>query len=850
MTAQPETLYGADDLTHLEGLDAVRKRPGMYIGSTDSRGVGHLVNEILDNSTDEGVAGHATRVDVILHADGSVQVDDDGRGIPTDVHAKSGISGVELVLTRLHAGGKFGGSGYKTSGGLHGVGASAVNALSRRFDVTVRRGGKIHSMSFRHGVPGVFDGDGPDAPFAPGPGLRIVGAMKRGQRTGTSIRWWHDPRYFETGARLDTEAVRLKLRNTAFLVPGVAYLLRDETGDEVVKEDFHFPNGLTDMVEYLAPAGDRPVSGTLLVTGEGTYRENAADANGVMQSNVQRRAEVEVAFRWGTGYERTVECFTNTIRNAHGGTHRKGFERALARTLAEAARNTRGLLRPKEDAPTLDDVLEGMTAVVHVRIPEPQFTSQTKDELSTAGITKVLQGLVEQHLKAWLEDRRTKAEARTVLQKIVDAARVRLTQKQQKDAARRKTALEGASMPAKLVDCRATGVDRSELFIVEGDSALGCFTGDTMVALASGQSRSFADLAADWERGVSHVGYTTNKAGRVAIAPLVAPRVTKRNAPLVRVTLDNGESVRCTPDHLFRLRDGSYRRADALAPGDSLMPLYRSVSSKAEGHNLEGYERVWMNDRQEWVYTQVVSVEALNETADVYDLTVEGYHNFALDAGVFVHNSARMARVAEYQALLPIRGKILNVQKANLQQVLDNAECASIVQVLGSGSGRTFDLSALRYGRVLIMADADVDGAHIRTLLITLFARYMRPLIEAGRLFAAMPPLHKITTKGRYPQTIYTYTQAEMEATVRKLERAGKQVVTPVPRFKGLGEMDADELWETTMNPATRAVRRITLDDVEAAERILELLMGEKVEPRRNWLIDSADRVDREAIDA
>ncbi|MEU1645097.1 DNA gyrase/topoisomerase IV subunit B [Micromonospora zamorensis] len=685
MTAEPDTLYGADDLTHLEGLDAVRKRPGMYIGSTDSRGVGHLVNEILDNSTDEGVAGHASTVEVILHADGSVQVDDDGRGIPTDVHAKSGISGVELVLTRLHAGGKFGGSGYKTSGGLHGVGASAVNALSRRFDVTVRRAGKIHAMSFRHGVPGIFDGDGPDAPFTAGPGLQVVGAVKRGQRTGTSIRWWHDARYFETGAALDVEAVRTKLRNTAFLVPGVTYLLRNLTGEAPAEERFHYPNGLSDMVEFLAPAGDRPVSGTLLVNGEGTYRENAADANGVMQSNVQRRAEVEVAFRWGTGYERTVECFTNTIRNAHGGTHRKGFERALVRSLADAIRNTRGLLKAKEEPPTLDDVLEGMTAVVHVRIPEPQFTSQTKDELSTTGITKVIQTQVDAHVKAWLEDRRTKAEARTVLQKIVDAARVRLTQKQQKDAARRKTALEGASMPPKLVDCRATGIDRSELFIVEGDSALG---------------------------------------------------------------------------------------------------------------------------------------------------------------------TSRMARSSEYQALLPIRGKILNVQKANLQQVLDNAECAAIVQVLGAGSGRTFDLSALRYGRVLIMADADVDGAHIRTLLITLFARYMRPLIEAGRLYAAMPPLHKITTKGRSPQTVYTYTQAEMETTVRKLEKAGKQIVTPIPRFKGLGEMDADELWDTTMNPATRAVRRITLDDVDAAERILELLMGEKVEPRRNWLIDSADRVDRDAIDA
>ncbi|GAA0510848.1 hypothetical protein Ade02nite_45750 [Paractinoplanes deccanensis] len=1169
MTA--EILYGADDLTHLEGLDAVRKRPGMYIGSTDSRGVNHLANEIIDNATDEGVAGHATKVAVSLYADGSVQVEDDGRGIPTDVNAKSGLNGVELVMTRLHAGGKFGGAGYKTSGGLHGVGASAVNALSLRFDVQVKRDGKVHEISFQRGVPGVFDGPGPQAKFHPESGLRVVRRMKRGEPSGTTIRYWYDARYFETGAGLDVESVRAKLRNTAFLVPGVMYTLRDETAEEPTTETFHFPRGLTDMVEFLTHAGDKPVSGVLLVNGEGTYKENAADANGVMQSNVERRAEVEIAFRWGTGYERTVECFTNTIRNMHGGTHRKGFERALVRALGEAIRNTRGLLKPKEDVPVLDDMLEGMTAVIHVRVPEPQFTSQTKDELSTAGVTRTVQNLVEAHVKEWIDGRKTKAEARTVLQKIVDAARVRLTQKQQKDAARRKTALEGASMPPKLVDCRATGIAQSELFIVEGDSALGCFTGDTLVALASGKARSFADLAADWQRGVTHFGYTTNKAGRVVVAPLAEPRLTKRDAPLVRVTLDNGESVRCTPDHQFRLRDGSYRRADHLAPGDSLMPLYRSVSATSAGDNLNGYEKVWMNDREEWVYTHyvadghnlrtgadtiangvvrhhidcnkrnndprnlrrmtpeahlalhaammednrdridegfrawlasggrafksamlsaqwqdpdfraaclqrladrnadgefrarlergfrdwfagldeqekaaygermrayqaeywksperrriaaervraffadpdrraewserskeqwldegllkwraartreqfadpaererqraavtawhaehpefgerhaelmrrrlhddpslitklhagrdeylrtvstedrvaaqndgrrraalkrlrpfitlpddklaqayeadrlahartgfrwerlvesydgdvtrlreaatqvnhtVATVEALTETADVYDLTVDGYHNFALEAGVFVHNSARMARSSEYQALLPIRGKILNVQKATLQQVLDNAECSAIVQVLGAGSGRTFDLAALRYGRVMIMADADVDGSHIRTLLITLFAKYMRPVIEAGRLFAAMPPLHKIVTKGRNSETIFTYTQQEMESTVARLEREGKSVVKPVPRFKGLGEMDAEELWDTTMNPATRTVRRITLDDVERAEGVLELLMGERVEPRRNWLIESSGRIDEEAIDA
>jgi DNA gyrase subunit B len=680
-----ETIYGADDLTHLEGLEAVRKRPGMYIGSTDSRGVNHLFTEIVDNSTDEGVAGYATKVVVTLHPDGSVQVDDNGRGIPTGVHTKSGLSGVELVLTRLHAGGKFGGSGYKTSGGLHGVGASAVNALSHRFDVTVKQEGKVHQMSFAQGVPAVFDGPGPKAKFVKQSGLHVTGKMKRGESSGTSIRYWYDTRYFENGAALDVETVRTKLRNTAFLVPGVTYVLRRADAEEGIEEEtFHYPNGLSDMVEFLSPDSEKAVSGTILINGTGTYQENAADENGVMRSKVEREAEVEVALRWGTGYDRIVECFTNTIRNVHGGTHRKGFDRAAVKALQEAISKTRGLLKPKEDPPQLDDVLEGMTAVVHVRIPEPQFTSQTKDELSTAGITKVIQGIVERNIKSWTEDRKTKAEAKVVLQKVVDAARVRLTQKQQKDAARRKTALEGAAMPPKLVDCRTTGVARSELFLVEGDSALG---------------------------------------------------------------------------------------------------------------------------------------------------------------------SARMARVSEYQALLPLRGKILNVQKASLADTLRNAEIASIVQVLGAGTGRTFDLTTMRYGRVILMADADVDGSHIRTLLITLFAKYMRPVIEDGRLYAAMPPLHKVSTKGRNSETHFTYTQAEMEAKVAQLQKAGKQIVTPVPRFKGLGEMDADELWDTTMNPSTRSVRRITMDDADAAEEALELLMGEKVEPRRNWLVQSSDRVDQAAID-
>lgn len=677
--------YSADDIVALEGLEAVRKRPGMYIGSTDSRGVGHCLFEIVDNSTDEAVGGHGSRVEIVLHPDGSVEVIDEGRGIPTGINAKTKKSAALMALSMLHAGGKFNSASYKSSGGLHGVGSAVVNGLSLRMDAVIRQNGSEHTLSFQHGMPGTFDGPGPNAKFTKGGDIKVTGKMKRGDKTGTSIRYWLDMRYFEDDAKLDLETVRAKLRNSAFLVPGVTYVLREATQGELSIEEFHYPGGLSDMVDYLTPSSDRAVCETIKVNGEGHYTENAADENGVMQSNVARTMEVEIAFRWGTGYDTTVECFTNTIRNVHGGTHKKGFERALTRALTDAIKNTRGLLKPKDETPTLDDILEGLTAVIHVRVPEPQFTSQTKDELSTAGVLKATQGLIEQSVKAWVEGRKTKTEAKVVLTKIVDASRVRLTQKQQKETARRKTALEGAAMPSKLVDCRATGVDRSELFLVEGDSALG---------------------------------------------------------------------------------------------------------------------------------------------------------------------SARKGRSSEYQALLPLRGKILNVQKATLGEALKNAEIAAIIQTLGAGSGRTFDIEQMRYGRVMLMCDADSDGSHIRTLLTTLFFKFMRPVIEQGRLYAAMPPLFKVTTKGKNPEVFHVSTQAELDRLLPQLEKAGKSWQTPIPRFKGLGEMDAHELWETTMNPATRSVRRITIEDAAAAEAMLELAMSDAVPPRRNWIIDAASQIDVEALDA
>ena len=673
--------YTAKDLSVLEGLEAVRKRPGMYIGSTDSKGLTHLVYEIIDNAVDEALAGHCNKVEVVLHEDGSTEVHDDGRGIPVDINAKSGLTGVELVLTKLHAGGKFGGSGYKTSGGLHGVGASVVNALSVRMDVHVRLGGRVHTMSFQRGVPGVFDGDGPAARFTPRAGLSVAGKVAKAQ-TGTTIRWWPDTPLFAKGSVADVTAVRDRLRQTAFLVPGLSLSIRGAGHDEEV---FQYVGGVRDFVEHLAP--DAGVCDPVHITGSGNYKETVPvldDKGHMVTTTVERHCEVDVALRWGTSYDTVVQSFCNVVRTGHGGSHQNGFERALVKSLNEALRTSK-VLKVKDDDVVKDDVLEGLTAVVTVKVPEPQYLGQTKDELGTPGVSRIVADVVARGLKAeFLDNRRRKAQVRTVLDKVAAAAQTRQAAKASKDAARRKTALESSTLPAKLADCRSTDVSRTELWLVEGDSALG---------------------------------------------------------------------------------------------------------------------------------------------------------------------TGKLARNSEFQALLPLRGKILNVQKAGVGEMLANAECASIIQVVGAGTGRTFDLDQMRYHKVVLMADADVDGAHIRCLLITLFAKYMRPVIESGRLYAAMPPLHRIEVSGA-KDPIYTYTEKQMHQTVKKLESSGKRVKQPIQRYKGLGEMDPDQLAETTMHPAGRTLRRITLGDIEMAEHSLELLMGNDVAPRREFIINSAGRVDRAAIDA
>ena len=673
--------YNAKDLSVLEGLEAVRKRPGMYIGSTDSKGLTHLAFEIVDNAVDEALGGHCGRIEVVLHDDGSLEVHDDGRGIPVDVNVRSGLTGVELVLTKLHAGGKFGGSGYKTSGGLHGVGASVVNALSARLDVTVRRGGRVHTMSFQRGAPGVFDGDGPAAPFTARPGLSVAGKALRTQ-TGTSIRWWPDLSLFVKGSVADVTAVRDRLRQTAFLVPGLTLSIR---GSEHPEETFRFDGGVRDFVEHLAPDG--AVCDPIHLTGGGNYKETVPvldDQGHLVTTTVERHCEVDIALRWGTSYDTVTQSFCNVVRTGHGGSHQNGFERALLKTVNEALRSSK-VLKVKDDDVTKDDVLEGLTAVITVKVPEPQYLGQTKDELGTPGVSRIVADVVARGLRtAFLDDRKRKAQVRTVLDKVRAAAQTRQAAKASKDAARRKTALESSTLPAKLADCRSTQVARTELWLVEGDSALG---------------------------------------------------------------------------------------------------------------------------------------------------------------------TGKLARNSEFQALLPLRGKILNVQKAGVGEMLANAECASIIQVVGAGTGRTFDLEQMRYGKIVITTDADVDGAHIRCLLITLFARYMRPVIEAGRLYAAVPPLHRIEVSGS-KEPIYTYSEKQMLQTVKRLEASGKHVKQPMQRYKGLGEMDPDQLAETTMHPATRTLRRINLGEVDLAEHSLELLMGNDVAPRREFIINSAGRVDRAALDA
>lgn len=696
--------YNARHLQVLEGLEAVRKRPGMYIGSTDQRGLMHCVWEIVDNAIDEALEGFCQHIRVTLCDDQSVLVEDDGRGIPVDEVPGLGLSGVEVVFTKLHAGGKFGGGMYSSSGGLHGVGASVVNALSARLDVEVDRDGKTYQMQFRRGVPGEYDdseGCTPNAPFTPFTSARSIKAVGKVKKnvTGTRIRFWHDFQIFPETEGFSWELLVERLRQSAFLVPGLHITVCDQRNpdpEQQREETFHFAGGVVDYVDFLAP--DRAITDTWRIEGSGEYEEIVQQLNdeGHLEPvTVTRICKVECALRWGVGYESQIRSFVNVIATAKGGTHQTGFEQGLLKAIRRQVEKRARTLKvnAKDGKIEKEDVLAGLTAVVTVSIAEPQFEGQTKEILGTPAARNIVNKVVSDFMQKKLTSsaKTDKQQAITLLEKVVGEMKARQSARIQKEISRRKTALETSTLPAKLADCRSNDVASSELFIVEGNSALG---------------------------------------------------------------------------------------------------------------------------------------------------------------------TAKAARSSKFQALFPIRGKILNVQKASLSDMLSNQECSSLIQVIGAGSGRSFDLEQARYGKVILMTDADVDGAHIRTLLLTLFFRYMRPLVEAGRVYAAVPPLHRIEIPGRGRQKseiIYTYSDAQLHETLERLRCENRKYKEPIQRYKGLGEMDADQLAETTMNPESRTLRRVTLADeaaLQEAEDVFELLMGQIVAPRRKFIVEGARDIDRERIDA
>jgi DNA gyrase subunit B len=639
----PDDAYGAEQIQILEGLEAVRKRPGMYIGSTGPRGLHHLVYEVLDNSVDEALAGYCDLIQVFIRKDGAVQVIDNGRGIPVDLNQQEQKSSVEVVMTILHAGGKFGGGGYAVSGGLHGVGVSVVNALSRELDVEVRRQGHVWRMSFTNGVP--------DAPLAMG---------ESSAETGTTITFWPSTETFET-VEFDYETLRARFQQMAFLNKGLRITVTDERGDTDVVESYMYENGLVDYVEYLNRSRRTELVHPEIISFE--------------SEDTERKISLEVAMQWTNAYTESVYTYANTINTHEGGTHEEGFRAALTTLVNKYARE-KGIIKEKDENLSGDDVREGLTAVISVKLAEPQFEGQTKTKLGNTEAKAFVQRVAGQQLGDWFD--RNPTQARDVIRKAIQASQARIAARKAREQTRRKGLLESGGMPGKLRDCSSNDPSVSEIFIVEGDSAGG---------------------------------------------------------------------------------------------------------------------------------------------------------------------SAVQGRDPETQAILPLRGKILNVEKARLDRALANNEVQAMITAFGAGIGEDFDASKARYHKIVLMADADVDGQHITTLILTLLFRYMRPLIDFGYVYLAQPPLYRLKWSNAEHQ--FVYSDRERDALVEEGVAQGKRIPKEngIQRYKGLGEMDYSELWETTMNPATRTLLQVTLDDAAAADEIFSTLMGEDVDSRRSFIQRNAKDV-------
>lgn len=1236
--------YDATTITVLEGVDAVRKRPAMYIGDTTQRGLHHLVYEVVDNSIDECMGGYATTIDVIVHADNSVTVIDDGRGIPVDIHKTQKKPAVEVVLTTLHAGGKFDHRVYKVAGGLHGVGVSCVNALSEWLEVEVKRDGKIYHIGFEKGRTSEK--------------LKTIGNTKE---NGTRVTFKADKEIFDKGGivySFDTLANRL--RELAFLNKNVKITLKDERAKDKF-EEFQFAGGIISFVEFL------------------NKNKNVLHKKVIYFEKEKDGIQAETAIQYNDGYGENIFTFANNINTIEGGTHLTGFKSALTRTINQYCKSSK-LLKEGDPAISGEDVREGLTAVISVKVPNPQYEGQTKTKLGNSEVEGIVEAIVNEALTSFIEE--NPSVANKIVEKAVLASRAREAARKARELTRRKGALEGASLPGKLADCQETDAAVCELYLVEGDSAGGCWGGETKVALADGRNLSFKELVEESAQGKQNFCYTMLNNGHIGIAPILNPRMTKQNTEIIKIALDSGEELRCTPDHLFRLTDGTYLPAAKLTPECNLAPLYKKMSEKKGRCSLDGYEMIFDPKDKKWIYTHVLSdifnltnkiytaaegkhrhhmdfnklnnnptniqrlpykqhmdchskhlgrtlhrpdvklrsaeakrtdafrekarqktlekrdffsqsakkqwedpaykqymlnkyrefyardekfrmrileliyeaqkqhwadpdnrnkqstrtkkyfenhpdhrkrhsemskeqwdniglvewrrcktktqwtnefrkkrkdaynktyfkhsmallkevfdksldisgyeekrarlakknknllkigtlmerffendearmveavknynhkikrIERLADRADVYDIEVPGTHNFALASGIFVHNSAKQGRDRRFQAILPLKGKILNVEKSRLDKILNNDEIRTIITAIGTSVGEEFNLEKLRYHKIIIMCDADVDGSHIRTLLLTFIYRQMLALLEKGYIYIAQPPLYKIkrgkreeyiqtedtlnalllelgsegatlvrtkdkkeftdkqlksaldalvelagltsavdrhgvsfikylnfrhkktkklplymvkveeedqflynddelakyvqleekgTKKGaaskgkgkesqetppaeepqvKAPKYTEFYEAREIEKIIEKIEKMGfdiedyeagegakhkysiktengkhsfcdlKEILRfiidtgkqgmSIQRYKGLGEMNPHQLWETTMDPEKRTLLKVTLEDAVAADSMFTILMGESVEPRREFIEKHAHEV-------
>jgi DNA gyrase subunit B len=804
-----QTSYDAANIQVLKGLEAVRRRPGMYVGGTDVKALHHLVYEIVDNSIDEALAGRCDRIEVVIHADSSVTVSDNGSGIPVAEHPTEKVSALQLVMTTLHAGGKFDESAYKVSGGLHGVGAAAVNALSDWMEVRVKRAGGLHFQRYERGIP--------QAP------VKKIGKAAK-EESGTTTTFRFDETIFESEADYKFDTLVNRFREMAFVTRGVFITLRDERPGKEREMNFYFEGGLASLVRYL--------NRNRKTLHDPIYARKEVD-----------KIEVEVAIQYTDGVAISEFAFANTIHTPDGGSHLTGLRTALTRVINNYARKN-NFLKEKDNNFSSDDTREGVTAVVSIKHPDPQFESQTKVKLMNAEVAGIVSSVTADALATFMEE--NPRDARRIIDRCLTASRARDAARKARELVMRKNALDSLTLPGKLADCSERDPNKCEVYIVEGDSAGGCFAGDTVVALADGRNLSFAEIVAEQEAGKEHFCYTIRHDGKIGLERIINARRTKSNAEVIKVTFDNGESVVCTPDHRFMLRDGRYEAAAALTSEDALMPL-DNIAAHVIPNEVFGVRNLstsWEVINEFATYPLptvtpdrcIVSIERLEERIDVYDIEVPGTHNFALASGIFVHNSAKQGRDRHFQAILPLRGKILNTERARLDKILANNEVKAMISALGVGVGDNFDIGNLRYGRIILMSDADVDGSHIRTLLLTFFFRYMPQLIENGNLYIAQPPLYRVKV-GK--EIHYTYTESQNAALLKSLE--GKKY--ELQRYKGLGEMNPDQLWETTMNPDSRTLLQVTIEDAVVADKTFDMLMGAEVAPRKRFIMTHSSEV-------